>query len=148
MKSGKHVPILRYFLYVGAALLAVLLVVDAGLPRAEVKSETVQAHPEIRIASTITRPPAISFSGQTVDYGVKQDLQVMDLAAKADDPRTRAYAHASEAAPPQAKVQTAAKPAPQRVRKRYARRPAPRPEQQPAENFGWPTFNVVSGLRF
>jgi hypothetical protein len=147
MKSGKHVPILHYFLYVGAALLAVLFVVDAGLPRAEVKSETVHAHPEIRIASTITGPPAISFSGQTVDYGVKQDLRVMDLAAKADDSRTQAFAHASEAAP-QAKTQVAAKPAPQRIRKRYARRPATHPEQQPSEDFGWPTFNVVSGLRF
>ena len=141
-------PILRYFLYVGAALLGLLLVVDAGLPRVEVKSEPVQAHPDIRIASTLTGPPAVSFSGQTVDYGVARDLRVMDLAAKADDPRTKAFAHASEAAQPQAKVQTAAKPAPQRPRKRYARRPAPRPMQEPGEDFSWPTFNVVSGLRF
>jgi hypothetical protein len=144
MTKGSHVPILRYFLYVGGVMLAVLFVVDATLPRPEMRSETVQ-HPDIRIASTLTGPPAVNFSGQTVDYGVARDLQVVDLSAKAADTRPHAFAQASESAP-QAKTAPVGKPAPQRARKRYARRPAPL--QPPAEEAGWPSFNVVSGLRF
>src|SRR5262249_39743170 len=99
---------------------------------------------------TVRGPASVSFSGQTVDYGIAQDLHVIDLAAKAAEPRTaeprtQAFAQASEEAP---KATPAAKPAPQRLRKRYVRRPAPPPAQHRPDDFGWPGFSVVSGLRF
>lgn len=149
MKRGSHVPILPYILYVGAALLALLFVADAGLPQPELRSEPVQHHPEIRIASDTPGPDPISFSGPTVDYGAAPPaLRVLDLAARATDTRTQAFAQATEQSP-QAKPQRTAKATPQRSRKRYyARRVAPPPAQQSADIWSWPRFDVVSAPRF
>ena len=139
-------PLLRYFLYVGGALLGLLFLADAELPRPQLRSEPAP-HLEIRIASSAVGPAAVSFSGHAVNHGVAPSaMQVIDLSARAADAKTQACAQAPEGSP-EAKPQPAAKPAPQRPRKRYARRPAP-PAPEPADIWALPRFNVVSGVRF
>jgi hypothetical protein len=130
------VPILQYFGWVGASLLALLFLADTQLPRPELRKETPH-HANIRIASNVTGPQAVTFSGRTIDYGVAPAMQVVDFS----DPRRQAFAQAAPPpASPQAAPQSAAKADPQKSRKRYARRkidPASEPPRL-VEVWGWP----------
>jgi hypothetical protein len=54
-------PLLRYFIFVGAALLALLLVVSPFLPETETVTRHDVARPAIRIASDRVGPPRVDF---------------------------------------------------------------------------------------
>jgi hypothetical protein len=119
------VPILQYFCWVGASLLALLFLADTQLPRPELRNETPH-HANIRIASNVTGPQAVTFSGHTIDHGVAPAMQVVDFS----DPRRQALA---QAAPP-----ATAKTEPQKSRKRYARRKVDPEQPRLVEVWGWP----------
>jgi hypothetical protein len=54
-------PLLRYFIFVGGALLALLLVVSPFLPETETVTRHDEARPVIRIASDRVGPPRVDF---------------------------------------------------------------------------------------
>jgi hypothetical protein len=148
-------PILRYFSCVGAGLLALLFLADASLPRPELRSDAPR-HGQIRIASRVTGPAPISFSGHAIDYGATPAIEVVDFSARLPDPKTQALAQATSEVLPA----PAAKPAPQKASKRYARRAVDRarpfdPAPQFAGAWGWSTPDdaqparrrIVGGLR-
>ena len=99
-------PILRYFLYVGGALLALIFISDAVLPKEPASDTKVAAadHPLIRIRSERKWPRPIVFDTNM--------------------PRIAPVAVASTAAAP-AQVATADIPAKARLREAFARLPEP-----------------------
>jgi hypothetical protein len=101
-----RMPILRYFLYVGGALLALIFISDAVLPKEPASDTKVAAadHPLIRIHSERKWPRPIVFD--------------------ANMPRIAPVAVASTAAAP-AQVATADIPAKARLREAFARLPEP-----------------------
>jgi hypothetical protein len=65
MNGGMQMPVARYFLYVGTVLLALLVIVDACLPKLPV-GKTTDAHtPVIRIYSERKWPERIVFDTST-----------------------------------------------------------------------------------
>jgi hypothetical protein len=102
-----RMPILRYFFYVGGALLVVLFACDAVLPKAPASDTNVAAddHPLIRIHSERKWPKPIVFDTSM--------------------PATAPVAVAGNAAAP-APVATADIPAKARLREAFAQLPAPR----------------------
>jgi len=130
-------PVLQYFLYVGAGLVALLFLADANLPRPELRAETPH-YAVIRIAASGPGSAAVTFSGPTIDYGAPPAMQVVDLSAQAADPRRQAFAQAASETSPQAAAQVAAKSPQQRPRKRYAKRPVAPEHPRVAEVWSWP----------
>ena len=57
--SGWTMPLLRYFTFVGGALLALLIVVSSYLPETETITRSDAARPVIRIASDRVGPPRV-----------------------------------------------------------------------------------------
>jgi hypothetical protein len=140
-------PVFAYFCWVGAALLALLLAVDAQLPRSEPGPER-PFHANIRIKSLAKGPEAVVFSGPTVDYGVRPSFEVADLSARAADPKREALAHAAPVELPKAAVRQTANAPSQRTRKRHARRaPAAPAGYQQFEAWSAPRFDVVGNFR-
>lgn len=78
--SGKYaMPLLQYFSVVGAALVAMLWLADANLPRAVERQEPERTY-KIRIVSERKSPEAVTFSGHPINYGSAPALRVVDLS--------------------------------------------------------------------
>jgi hypothetical protein len=115
-KGRLAMPILGYCLYVGGTLLALLFVADFYIPKQAPREETPHTY-NIPIAAALIPTQAITFSGQTRDFGAPPPMTVVDFAAKAQAgaspaPTARTFAQMTPAA------QRAAKPAPKKVARR------------------------------
>jgi hypothetical protein len=121
-------PILGYFIWVGASLLGLLFVADAYVPKVP---ETVTVQHTYNIPIRAAAPEglqAITFSGETRDFGTPPPMTVVDFASKAIVPGSAAHAqtqaHAAAHAQTQAEV-TLASPTAQKskpVRQKVAKR--------------------------
>jgi hypothetical protein len=121
-------PVLRYCLYVGGTLLALLFAADFYIPKQAVREEVPHTY-HIPIAAAFTPSQPITFSGQTRDFGAPPPMTVVDLAAKAPtaETRDRSTQALKQALAPAA--QREAKP----VRKKVARRKVAPPENSFAQ---------------
>lgn len=120
-------PVWKYFLWVGGGLLALLFVVDFYLPRQPPRIEAQHTY-SIPIAAAQVGSRAITFSGETRDFGSPPPMVVVDFAAQTQQ-ATQAYAQMSGAA---ASAQRDVKPARQKVAKRKMDKPrdlAPLPDE-------------------
>jgi hypothetical protein len=113
-------PVLRYFMWVGGSLLALLLMADFYLPKQPQRTDAPHSY-NIPIAAAA--PPdsqAITFSGETRNFGAPPPLTVVDFAARTNDAKQAAtpamQAHA------QMTAEQSAKPARQKVAKRKIKR--------------------------
>jgi hypothetical protein len=87
-------PLLRYFTYVGAALLAILFAVTPFLPKTETVTHQDVARPVIRIASDRVGPPR-------VDFDTSRQTTVVPASVASILPRASALdARAELVAPP------------------------------------------------
>jgi hypothetical protein len=118
-------PILGYCLYVGGALLALLVVADFYIPKQAVREEVPHTY-HIPIAAAFNPNQPITFSGQTRDFGAPPPMTVVDLAAKA--PTAETQGRTTQALKQQALASAAQREA-KPVRKKVARR-----KVAPAEN--------------
>ena len=78
-------PVLRYFMWVGGSLLALLLMADFYLPKQPQRTEEPHSY-NIPIAAAA--PPdsqAITFSGETHNFGAPPPLTVVDFTARPND---------------------------------------------------------------
>lgn len=120
-------PILGYFLYVGGALVALLLAADFYIPQQAVREEAPHAY-NIQITAAPSTNAPITFSGHTRDFGAPPPMTVVDLASKAQDaPQSTQEQPLARQAHAQA-ISSAQQPKP--VRKKIARRKV----SPPAEN--------------
>ena len=139
-------PVVRYFFFVGGALLALLFISNAYLPKppdvatADADLPVIRIHsdrkwPE-RVVFDTTRPTIVPM--QTANTGAPAATTVADLAAKA---RLRqAFAQLQPPAPTQAQASVPAKPEPKlqpkhKVAKRRAAPPVMLVAQQPQFGF-------------
>jgi hypothetical protein len=139
-------PLVRYFFFVGGALLALLFISNAYLPNppdvatADADLPVIRIHsdrkwPE-RVVFDTTRPTIVPM--QTANTGAPAATTVADLAAKA---RLRqAFAQLQPPAPTQAQASVPAKPEPKlqpkhKVAKRRAAPPVMLVAQQPQFGF-------------
>jgi hypothetical protein len=109
-------PVLRYIMWVGGSLLALLLVVDFYLPK---QPQRAEAHRSYNIPIAAPAPAdtqAITFSGETHNFGTPPPMTVVDFAARpngatqaANHPATQAHAQMTEqrAKPARQKVKVA-----------------------------------------
>jgi hypothetical protein len=74
-------PILQYFGWVGASLLALLFAADSWLPKPEARPELPRNY-DIRIAAKRTGPEAVTFAGHAVNYGPAPAMEIVDFAAR------------------------------------------------------------------
>lgn len=136
-------PILGYFLYIGGALLALLFVADAYVPKQVSRQEAPHTY-NIPITAAHTASAAIVFSGETRDFGRPPPMTVVDFASQS----THTTQAATQPAPAQAQVTVAARQEAKPVRKKVARRKAA-PEnsyaQIPEE---WRSRYVYTGMAF
>jgi hypothetical protein len=126
-------PVLRYCLYVGGTLLALLFVADFFIPKHAVREEVPHTY-HIPIAAAFNPNQPITFSGQTRDFGAPPPMTVVDLAAKA--PAAETQGRTSQALKQQALNQQALNQqalAPKPVRKKVARRKVAPPENSFAQ---------------
>jgi hypothetical protein len=128
-------PVFRYFVFVGGALLALLLIVNWSLPalNAEGTQDSVDRS-IIRIHSQQKWPAAVVFdtTRPTIAAPPAAAVAAAEPAAK---PAREAFAMASEPAPT-VKVAEPAKPAKQRIRRTKVAR-APGGHVAPSEPFGF-----------
>jgi hypothetical protein len=119
-------PLLRYFVYVGAALLALLLIVDWYLPPLNAEPEHDSAdRSTIRIHSQHRWPAAIVFD-TTQPMIVPSAPTAVAVETPAAKPPREAFAMATEPVPP-VKAAEPVKPAKPHVRRtRVARTPGSR----------------------
>jgi hypothetical protein len=123
--AGTSMPILGYFVWVGACLLGLLFFADSYVPKLP-EATTVQHTYNIPIKSAT--PPgqqAVTFSGETRDFGAPPPMTVVDFASPPNASKTAAtaptHAHAElTAAPPSPSAQS--KPVRQKVAKRKINR--------------------------
>jgi hypothetical protein len=143
------VLIVRYFIWVGSALLVLLFIADSRLPRVEARDEPERNY-NIRLEASVDGPEAVTFSGHAVAHAPAPALEVVDFARRAADEEKAADARAAETHRAYAKVsatevaQTAAKAAPQRSRRQHVRRrhdpDAERARYVEAREWWWPRF--------
>jgi hypothetical protein len=84
-------PLLRYFTFVGGALLALLIVVSSYLPETETITRPDTAMPVIRIASDRVGPPRVDIDTR---------LQIAVVPASVPEILQQAPARVAEAQPP------------------------------------------------
>jgi hypothetical protein len=119
-------PLLRYFMYVGGVLIALLFGVSALIPKAEPVVEHDATKPVIRIASARVAPPRVDFD-TSVQAPVKPVAILPKQALPAPAPPREAMAqviepHAPPAvAPPAAAIKN--EPKIEHRKTRVARRP-------------------------
>ncbi len=128
-------PLARYFLFVGGALLAVLFIADACLPKLPVADRTVANLPVIRIHSDRkwpervvfdTRLPAIvSVPIANAPASVPAPATVADIPAKAQVREAFAQLQPTDAPQLQQSELKKPQPAPQRKRKIARKRVGP-----------------------
>jgi hypothetical protein len=153
-------PVLRYFLYVGGALLALLLICNVVLPQAPATNSLVSSAeaPAIRIHSDQKWPAAVVF-----DTSQPTNARAPVTVAKEDAPPVAAAASPVTMASPKARVREAfaqlplseqippvdakkpeVKPQPRHkvVRARPMQQPMPQPWQQPMMIAQQPHFGL------
>lgn len=144
------VLIIRYFMWVGGALLILLFIADSRLPRVEPRDQPERNY-NIRLESSVDGPEAVTFSGHAVTHAPAPALEVVDFARRAAAEAKSADTHAADAQKAFAKAsvteippQAAAKPASQRSRKQHVRRrhdpAAERSRYVEAREWWWPRF--------
>jgi hypothetical protein len=95
-KQKVAMPWISYFASVGICLVGLLFVCDACLPKAIQRVEPERKY-DIRVRSTKAGPEAVTFSGHSVDYGVRHQVEIVeDLAAAS---RTHSAFASSESNP-------------------------------------------------
>jgi hypothetical protein len=103
--------------------MALLFLADARLSKLELRPEPRQRI-NIRVASTVVGPEAITFSGHPISYGPAPAMEVIDFSARVADLK-QSFAQLT----PKISSKMAVHPSPARNRKRYSWRyvdPAPR----------------------
>lgn len=75
-------PLLQFFSFAGAALLALLFVADSYLPKPAERHEAQRSY-TIRVASDRVGPEAVTFSGNPVHFAVADAVAVAPTAANA-----------------------------------------------------------------
>jgi hypothetical protein len=120
-------PVLKYFLWVGGGLLALLLFADLYLPKPPPRTEVHHQTYHIPITSTVrvgTEP--IVFSGQTRSFGPPPPMTVVDFAARPNKTQDHvkqanaAMTGKSEAAEQRAKPEPRKKVAKRKIRRQQA----------------------------
>jgi hypothetical protein len=115
LSCGGIMPLLRYFTFVGGALLALLIVVSSYFPETETITHRDVARPVIRIASDRVRPPRVDF-----DTGV-QTAVVPTSVPEIPQQAPARVAEAQVSAPLQTPAEAAIKV--ERKKTRVAKRP-------------------------
>jgi hypothetical protein len=111
-------PVLGYFLYVGGALLALLFVADAYVPRQALREDVPHTY-NIAISAAQTAAAApIVFSGETRDFGRPPPMTVVDSQSRS----SQTAQTAAPSTPVQAQVTVAARQEAKPARKKVARR--------------------------
>lgn len=131
-------PVWKYFLWVGGGLVALLFVADFYVPKEPPRTEAQHAY-SIPIAAAQAGSQAITFSGETLDFGSPPPMVVVDFASKAHQ-ATQAYAQMSSAS---ASAQKDVKPVRQKVAKRKIDKPrdlAPVPDEWSRDRYTGVTF--------
>jgi hypothetical protein len=139
-------PVVRYFFFVGGALLALLFISNAYLPKppdvatADADLPVIRIHsdrkwPE-RVVFDTSRPTIVPMQTANTDAGVPAGTTVADLSAKT----SRAFAQLQPPAPTRAQASVPAKPEPKlqpkrKVAKRRAAPPVMLVAQQPQFGF-------------
>jgi hypothetical protein len=119
-------PILKYFLWVGGGLLALLFAADLYVPKHAMRAEVPHTY-HIAIASPV-RPgvEALTFSGETRDFGRPPAMTVVDFSTQPDAASQAATERTLQARAEVSAVSTSAqqdaKPARQKVAKRKVKR--------------------------
>lgn len=113
-------PVLGYILWIGGGLLALLFVADLQLPRQPQRAETPHTY-NIPIESQAGSDlKAVTFSGETRNFGPPPPMTVVDFAARTPPPsRTESW---SEAQAQIGDKPQAAKPVRKKVAKRKVRK--------------------------
>lgn len=75
-------PLLQFFSFAGAALLALLFVADSYLPKPAERHEAQRSY-TIRVASDRVGPEAVTFSGNPVHFAVADAVTVAPQVANA-----------------------------------------------------------------
>lgn len=77
-------PILKYFMWVGGSLLALLFAADFYIPAQPQRTETPHTY-NIQITSPArSGPSALTFSGETRNFGAPPPMTIVDFAAQAN----------------------------------------------------------------
>jgi hypothetical protein len=118
-------PVLKYFLWVGGSLLALLLAADFYLPKQPQRTETHHSY-NIPIAAP-ARPDsqAVTFSGPTRNFGQPPPMTVVDFAARpngATPPANDTATHARAQMTGAPAAEQRANPVRQKVAKRKIKR--------------------------
>ncbi len=107
-------PVLKYFLWVGGSLLALMLVANLYLPKQPQRTETHHTY-NIPISAPVSGDSqAITFSGPTRNFGPPPPMTVVDFAARPND-ATQTVTHSAMQARAEMTEQSA-KPARQKVK--------------------------------
>ncbi len=100
-------PVLRYFMWVGGSLLALLLMADFYLPKQPQRTEAPHSYNIAIAAAPHPDSQAIMFSGETHNFGAPPPMTVVDFDARANDATQTAtpamQAHAQMTGAPTAK---------------------------------------------
>lgn len=134
-------PVFKYLLWVGGGLLALLFVADVYIPRQPEQTATPYTYNIPIASSSHNGPHAITFRGQTRDFGAPPPMTVVDFAAQskaatknAEQPTLQARAEMSGASPAAAQN---TKPARQKAAKRKVRRYSPADHNPDSIPDGW-----------
>ena len=130
-------PLLRYFIFVGAALLALLFVVSPFLPETETVSRHDAAKPVIRIASDRVGPPRVDFDTRQQAAVAPTLVATMPAQAPALEARAELAAPLPTSAAP-VKVEPKIEPKKTRIAKRPDRqRMAANPQTMQPFHLTW-----------
>jgi hypothetical protein len=137
-------PLLRYFVYVGGTLLALLLVVNAYLPSSPAVETSGPHLPVIHIYADRTGPDRVVYDTSVAlpapppnaQAGTPAQAAVVDVSGRVRE----AFAQlpppdAGKVQPADAKKQDAKQPPPRKIAKRRTPPPVRMVDQQP--QFGW-----------
>ena len=98
--AGWNMPLLRYFTFVGGALLALLFVVSSCFPEPETTDHRDVARPVIRILSDRVGPPRVDIDTHVQAAvlpssipGIEQQTPTREVAAQLSAPRPTSAAH-------------------------------------------------------
>lgn len=129
-------PVLRYLLWVGGALLALLFVADSNLPRQPPQAWTPHAYKIPIAASVRPGPQPVTFSGETRNFGSPPPMIVVDFSARPDaatqSPTHQAIQARAEMTGTLSSAEQSAKPARQKVAKRKVNRHRELADRDPA----------------
>ncbi len=119
-------PLLRYFTYVGAALLALLFAVAPFLPETETVTRQDVARPVIRIASDRVGPPRVDFDTSRQTTVIPASVAGIPPQASALDARAELVGPPAISAPPartEPKIETKIEPKIEQRKAKIVKRP-------------------------